>query len=79
MTAKPDPKKILNDAMQLDPVARALVAETLPESLDLDDDFAISEEWKEEILHRCAEIDRGEVELIDHATMISNMKERHGG
>lgn len=42
MPVKPDPKKILDEAMQLEPTTRAFVAETLLESLDLDQDFAVS-------------------------------------
>ena len=39
---KPDPKKIIDEAMQLEPNSRALVAEALLESLDLGPDFEIS-------------------------------------
>ena len=63
MSAKPDPKKILDEALQLEPAARALVAETLLESLDLDQDFVVSQEWLEEIRRRCAEIDSGRTTL----------------
>jgi hypothetical protein len=45
MPAKPDPKKILDEAMQLEPTTRAFIAETLLESLELDQDFAVSPEW----------------------------------
>lgn len=57
MPTKPDPKKILDEAMQLDPSVRAFVAETLLESLDLDLDFTVSPEWLEEIRRRCAKFD----------------------
>jgi hypothetical protein len=59
MPAKPDPRKILDEAMRLEPDARALVAETLLESLDHDQDFVVSQEWMEEIRRRCDEIDSG--------------------
>jgi hypothetical protein len=49
--------------MQLEPTARAFVAETLLESLDLDQDFVVSQEWLEEIRRRCAEIDSGRTTL----------------
>ena len=45
MPAKPDPKKILDEAMQLEPTARAFIAETLLESLDLEQDYPVSPEW----------------------------------
>ena len=56
---KTSTQKIIDDAMQLDPSARALVAETLLDSLDLDADFEVSEAWRTEIRRRCAEIRRG--------------------
>lgn len=65
MSARPDPKKILDEAMQLDPAGRALVAETLLESLDLDQDFAVSPEWLEEIRRRCAESDSGKTSCAE--------------
>ena len=60
---KTSTQKIIDDAMQLDPSARALVAETLLESLDLGADFEVSEAWRTEIRRRCAEIDGGAVTL----------------
>jgi len=63
MPTKPDPQNILDDALQLEPTARALVAETLLESLDLDEDFAVSKEWQEEIRRRCIELDQGNMAI----------------
>jgi len=77
MSAKPDPKKILDDAMQLEPNTRAFIAETLIESLDLDEDFPLSQEWLEEIRRRCAEIDSGKAELIDGATVINELRGKY--
>lgn len=77
MSAKPDPKKILDDAMQLEPTARAFVAETLLESLDLDQDFAVSQEWLEEIRRRCAEIDCGKTTLLDGAMVINELRGKY--
>jgi len=62
---KPDPKKVLEEAMQLEPTARAFVAETLLESLDLEQDYPVSPEWLEEIRQRCEDIDSGTTELLD--------------
>ena len=56
---KTSAQKIIDDAMQLDSSARALVAETLLESLDLGADFEVSEAGRIEIQRRCAEIDGG--------------------
>ena len=77
MPAKPDPKKILDEAMQLEPTARAFVAETLLESLDLDQDFAVSQEWLVEIQRRCAEIDSGNATLLDNAMVINEMRGKY--
>ncbi len=77
MSAKPDPKKILDDAMRLEPTARAFVAETLLESLDLDQDFAVSQEWLEEIRRRCAEIDSGKTTLLDGAMVINELRGKY--
>ena len=77
MSAKPDPKKILDEAMQLDPTARAFVAETLLDSLDLDQDFAVSQEWLDEIQRRCAEIDSGKATLLDGAMVINELREKY--
>ena len=77
MPAKPDPKKILDEAMQLEPATRAFVAETLLESLDLDQDFPVSPEWLEEIRRRCADLDSGRTELIENASVINELREKY--
>ncbi len=77
MPAKPDPKKILDEAMQLEPNARAFVAETLLESLDLDQDFAVSPEWLEEIRRRCADIDSGKTTLLDSALVLNELRGKY--
>lgn len=77
MPTKPDPKKILDDTMQLEPTTRAFIAETLLESLDLDQDFAVSREWLEEIRRRCAEIDSGKAQLLDSATVINELRGKY--
>ncbi len=77
MSTKPDPKKILDEAMQLEPTARAFVAETLLESLDLDQNFAVSPEWLEEIRRRCADIDSGKATLLDSDMVIKELREKY--
>ena len=73
MPAKPDPRKILDEAMQLDLTARAFVAETLIESLDIDQDFAVSQEWLKEIRRRCVDIDSGKATLLDSTIVIDEL------
>ena len=71
MSAKPDPKKVLEEALQLEPTSRAFIAETLIDSLDFEQDYPISQKWLEEIRHRCANIDGGKVELLNNAVVIN--------
>jgi len=77
MSAKPDPKKILDDALQLEPTTRAFIAETLLDSLDLEQDFPISPEWVKEIHRRCDEIDSGKATLLDGAMVINELREKY--
>jgi putative addiction module component (TIGR02574 family) len=77
MPAKPDPKKILDEAMQLEPNTRAFIAETLLESLDLAQDYPVSQEWLEEIHRRCAEIDSGKTTLLDSAMVINELRGKY--
>ena len=74
---KANAKKILEEAMQLEPDTRALIAETLLESLDFEEDFEISQAWRDEIRRRCEQIDRGEVELIDSDTVMAELRKKH--
>ena len=74
---KPDPKKLINEAMQLEPASRALVAETLLESLDLGADVEISEEWAEEIKRRCEAIDEGAIELVQGDQVLDKFRRKY--
>jgi hypothetical protein len=58
-------EKVVSEAMELPPALRAFVAEKLIESLDVPDGPALSAKWREELRRRCAELDRGAVELRD--------------
>ena len=77
MPAKPDPKKILEEALQLEPTTRALIAETLIDSLDVEQDYHISQEWLEEIRDRCAEIDSGKTKLINGDVVINELRAKY--
>lgn len=74
---KTNAKKVLEEAMQLEPGSRAMIAETLLESLDFEEDFEVSQAWREEIQRRCEQIDRGEVELIDSDTVMAELRKKH--
>ena len=56
-------ERVVTEAMALPPALRAFVAEKLIESLDAPDTPPLSAKWREEIRRRCAEMDRGTVEL----------------
>jgi putative addiction module component (TIGR02574 family) len=56
--------KVLEDALQLPPEARAAVAGRLIESLDGDVDENAEAAWSAEISRRLAELDSGSVKTI---------------
>jgi putative addiction module component (TIGR02574 family) len=56
-------EKVVTEAMRLPPALRAFVAEKLIESLDAPDSPPLSAKWKKEVRRRCAEMDRGAVQL----------------
>jgi len=58
-------EKVVTEALGLSPSLRAFVAEKLIESLDAPDNPPLSTKWQAELRKRCAEMDRGEVELRD--------------
>jgi putative addiction module component (TIGR02574 family) len=64
MFMSPETESVMKEALQLPREARALIAEKLLESLDFEEPFEVSSEWKEEIARRCREIDDGVVTLI---------------
>lgn len=64
--------KIVSEALDLSPQARAFVAEKLIESLDASPGAEISTAWREEIRKRCREIDEGRIELRDAADAFKN-------
>jgi putative addiction module component (TIGR02574 family) len=75
---KPDTRKIIDEAMKLDPSARAMVAETLLDSLEVGADFEISEAWRKEIRRRCSEIDDGSLELIPGERVLDELWAKYG-
>ena len=73
---KADAKKILDEAMQLEPATRAFIAEALLEGLDFEQDFDVSQSWRAEIQRRCDEIDRGNVELLASNTVMVELRKK---
>ena len=58
-------EKIVAEALELSPDARAFVAERLIESLDANSPSDLSPAWRDEIRRRCREVDQGTAELRD--------------
>jgi putative addiction module component (TIGR02574 family) len=60
-------EQILNQALQLSPLEREVLAEQLYLSLDttLESAEAIDAAWSEEIAHRIEDVDRGKAKLIE--------------
>ncbi len=75
----PKTENIMNNALQLPREARALVAEKLLESLDYEEPFEISSEWKTEIGRRCREIEDGKVELVPGDRVLKEAAKRLQG
>ena len=68
---------ITEQALKLEPTLRAYVAEILLESLDYEEDFIVSEAWRQEIQKRCKEIDNNPSLLIDGEKFMTELKQRY--
>lgn len=68
---------ITEQALKLEPTLRAYIAEILLESLDYEEDFIVSEAWRQEIQKRCKEIDANPSLLIDGEQFIDELKQRY--
>ena len=60
----PDAKKLLEDALRLPAEARAALAGSLIQSLDIEPDPDAEKAWANEIGRRVREVEDGTVELI---------------
>lgn len=54
---------LMKQTLELPSQVRAFLAEKLLESLDFEEPFDLSSEWREEIDRRCRQIDEGRVQL----------------
>jgi hypothetical protein len=68
---------ITEQALKLEPALRAYIAEILLESLDYEEDFVVSEVWRQEIQKRCNEIDINPSLLIDGEQFMTELKQRY--
>lgn len=72
-----DAQTITEQALKLAPAARAYIAEMLIESLDYEDDFLVSDEWRQEIQKRCREIDANSALLLDGEQVMAELRQRY--
>lgn len=72
-----DIETITEQALKQAPASRAYIAEILLESLDFEEDFIVSEEWRQEIQKRCKEIDAEPSRLIDGEQFFVELKQRY--
>lgn len=68
---------ITEQALKLEPALRAYVAEILLESLDYEEDFNVSEAWRQEIKKRSDEIDADPSILIAGESFMAELKQRY--
>ena len=61
----PKVKNVVKQALELPSQSRAFIAEKLLESLDYEEPFEISRDWKKEINRRCRQIDQENMQLIE--------------
>ncbi|MDD2659574.1 MAG: addiction module protein [Methylococcales bacterium] len=72
-----DIERIIEQALKFEPALRAYIAELLLESLDYEEDFVVSEAWRQEIQKRCKEIDTNPSLLIDGEQFMDKLKQRY--
>ncbi len=56
--------KLLEQALALSPDARAALADSLLDSLDIESDVQVEQKWREEIHKRISELDSGIVQAV---------------
>lgn len=74
---KPDPKRILEEALTLPVDVRTWIAELLLGTLETNEDFQISQEWLEEIRRRCAEMDASPLNLLEGDAVLAELRKKY--
>jgi len=70
--------QLVSEALLLPSSSRAFLAEKLLESLDFEEDFEISDEWKAEIARRIRELDNGTVTTVPAEQVFADLRARLG-
>ncbi|AUB82931.1 addiction module protein [Candidatus Thiodictyon syntrophicum] len=71
-------QQIIDDALRLDSHARATIAQTLLERIDIKAHFEVSQKWRQELARRCAQIDAGDVALIPGDLVLAGLRAKYG-
>ena len=71
----PDPKRLIDEAMQLQPSIRAFIVEVILDTLDCEDNFVVSSSWQVEIQRRCAVLDTGASRLVDNESAFRSLRD----
>jgi putative addiction module component (TIGR02574 family) len=66
--------ELAEEALALPSESRAYLAEKLLETLDFEEDFAVSEAWRKEIKQRCRELDEAKDQIIPAETAIAEVR-----
>ena len=66
--------ELAEEAMALPCASRAYLAEKLLETLDFEEDFAVSDVWLKEIRQRCQELDLGTVQTLPAEAAIAELR-----
>lgn len=69
--------EIESEAMALPVNERAALARDLIESLDIDDDLEISDEWLAEVDRRCADFDNGKIKSRPAEDVILELRKKY--
>lgn len=72
----PEVEHVMKQALELPRQARAFLAEKLLESLDFEEPFDLSKEWRDEISRRCRQIDEGQVQLTSSDEVFKDAAEK---
>jgi putative addiction module component (TIGR02574 family) len=75
----PKAESIMKEALELPREARAQIAERLLESIDFEEPFELSDEWRAELVRRGREIDEGTAELIPADRVLKEATKRLRG
>lgn len=67
-------RKILDEAMDLPTEERRMVAETLLHSVSEESEHELHPAWRDEILHRIEQVQRGEVRAVPWSEVRAQMR-----